>query len=72
VYRVFVGNPDRKTLLGRPRWRWEDNIKMESSRSGTVLVALIGLAQDRDNCRALGNSAMNFRVPPNAGDYLIS
>jgi hypothetical protein len=50
VHRVLVGKPEGKRPLGRPRLRWEDNIKME-------------LAQDRDRCRALVGTARNFRVP---------
>jgi len=36
VYRVLVGKPERKRPLGRPRLRWEDNIKMESFRKCDV------------------------------------
>jgi hypothetical protein len=60
VYRVLVGKPEGKELLGRPRRRWEDNIKMEM---GCGVMAWIDVAQDRDRWRALVNAVMNLRVP---------
>ena len=62
VHRVLVGNPEGKKPLGRPRRRWEDNIKMDLREVGWV-GDWIELAQDRDRCRALVNRMMNFRVP---------
>ena len=62
VHRVLVGKPEGKRPLGRPRRRWEDNIKMD-------LQEVVGggdwmeLAQDRDRWRALVNTVMNLRVP---------
>jgi len=62
VHRVLVGKPEGKRPLGRPRRRWEDNIKMD-------LREVVGggdwmeLAQDRDMWRALVNTVMNLRVP---------
>ena len=62
VYRVLVGKPEGKRPMGRPRGRWEDNIKMDFQE-----VVEGGdwkeLAQDRDRWRALVNTVMNFRVP---------
>jgi len=62
VHRVLVGKPEGKRPLGRPRRRWEDNIKMnlwEVGGSGDWME----LAQDRDRWRALVNTVMNLRVP---------
>jgi len=54
VSRVFVGKPEGKTPLGRPRRRWEDNIKMELQEVGCGGMDWIELARDRDRWRALG------------------
>jgi hypothetical protein len=48
VYKVFVGKPERKRPLGRPRRRWEDGIKMDLRETGWEDVERIQLAQDRD------------------------
>jgi hypothetical protein len=58
-----VGKPDCKRLLGRPRRRWVDNIKMDLRETGWDGMVWIDLAQDRDEWRALGNTVMNLRVP---------
>jgi hypothetical protein len=63
VYRVLVAKPEGKGQLGRPRHRWEDNIKMDFQGVGWVGVDWIDLAQDRDRCRAVVNAVMNLRVP---------
>jgi hypothetical protein len=63
VYRVLVGEPEVKRPLGRPRCRWEDNIKMDLQDVGCGDMDGIGLAQDRDRWRALVNAVMNLRVP---------
>jgi len=47
VYRVLVGRPKVKILLGRPRHRWEDNIKMDLREMGHDGANWIRLAQDR-------------------------
>jgi hypothetical protein len=62
VYRVLVGKPERKRPLGRPRRRWEDNIKMVLQEVGCGGMDWIGLAQDRDRWRATVNVVMNLRV----------
>ena len=63
VYRVLVWKPEGKRTLGRPRRRWEDNIKMNLQEVGCGGMDWIELAQDRDRWRALVSTVMNFRVP---------
>ena len=63
VYRVFVGKPEGKKQLGRPRRRWEDNIKKDLREVGCGGVDWIELARDRDRWRALVNAVMNLQVP---------
>jgi hypothetical protein len=63
VFRFLIGKPEGKRLLGRPRHRWIDNIKMDLLLIGVDVVDWIGLAQDRYRWRALVNSIMNLRVP---------
>ena len=63
VYKVLVGKPEGRRLLGRPRRRWEDNIKMDLQEGGKGYGDWMELAQDRDSWRALVSTVMNFRVP---------
>jgi len=63
VYRVLVGKTEGKRPLGRPRRRWEDNIKMDLQEVGYVGMDWIELAQDRDRWRALVNTVKNLPVP---------
>jgi transposase len=63
VYRVLVGRPEGKRALGRPRRRWEDNIKMDIRDIGIDGANWIQLAQDMIQWRAFVNTAMNLRVP---------
>ena len=63
VYRVLVGKPEERRPLGRPRLRWEDNIRMNLREVGCGCVDWIELAQDRDRWRALVSAVMNLRVP---------
>ncbi|KAJ4449177.1 hypothetical protein ANN_00573 [Periplaneta americana] len=63
AYRVLVGRPEGKRPLGRPRRRWEDNIKMDLREVGYDDRDWINLAQDRDQWRAYVRAAMNLRVP---------
>jgi uncharacterized protein YebE (UPF0316 family) len=58
-----VGKPEGRRPLGRPRHRWEDNIKMELREVGWGVIDWIDLAQDRDRWLALVNTVMNLRVP---------
>jgi hypothetical protein len=63
AYRLLVGKSEGKRPLGRPRYGWVDNIKMDILEIGRGSVDWIGLAQDRDNWRALVDAVMNLRVP---------
>jgi hypothetical protein len=63
VYRVLVGRPEGKRPLGRPRHRWEDNIKMDLREIGIDGANWSRLAQDRVQWRACVNTVMNLRVP---------
>ena len=63
VYKVLVGKPEGKRQLGRPRRRWEDNIKMDLQEVGRGGGDWMDLAQDRDRGRALVSTVMKFRVP---------
>ena len=62
VHRVLVGKPEGTRPLGRPRRRWEDNIKMDLHEVGGSDGDWMELAQDRDRWRALVSTVMNFRV----------
>jgi len=63
VHRVLVGKPEGKRPLGRPRRRWEDNIKMDLQEVRGGCGDWMELAQDRDRWRALVSMVMNLRVP---------
>jgi hypothetical protein len=63
VHRVFVGKPEGKRPLGRPRRRWEDNIKMDFQKVAGGCGDWMELAEDRDRWRALVSTVKNFRVP---------
>jgi hypothetical protein len=63
AYRVLMGRPEGRRPLGRPRRRWEDNIKMDLQEVGWGGMDWIDTAQDRDRWRALVNAVMNLRVP---------
>jgi hypothetical protein len=58
-----VVKPERKRLLGTPRRRWENNIKMDLQEVGCEGIYWIMLAQDRDRWRALDNAVMTLRFP---------
>jgi hypothetical protein len=63
VYRVLVGKAEGKRPFGRPRRRWEGNIKMDIQEVGCGDMDWIELARDRDRWRALVKEVMNLRVP---------
>jgi hypothetical protein len=62
VYRILVGKPGVRRLLGTPICRWVDNNKMDLGEVGWRDVDWIGLAQDRNRWRALVNSVLNLQV----------
>jgi hypothetical protein len=63
AYKILVGKPEGERPLGRPRHRWEDNIKMDLRELVWGCMDWIDLAQDRDQWRALVNLVMNLQVP---------
>jgi hypothetical protein len=62
AYRILVGRPEGRRPLGKPRHRWEDNIKMDLPEVGWG-TDWIDLAQNRDRWRDVVNAVMNFRIP---------
>jgi hypothetical protein len=67
TYKILVGKPEGKKLLGRLRRRWEDSIKIDLMETGLEVVDWIHLARDRDKWRALVNMAMDLRIPKKGG-----
>jgi hypothetical protein len=63
VHRVLVGKLEGKRPLGRPRRRWEDNIRMDLKEAGGDRGDWMELAQDRDGSRAIVSTVKNLRVP---------
>jgi hypothetical protein len=63
AYNILVRRPEGRRPLGRPRRRWEDNIKMDPREIGFGNVDWIHWAQDRDRWRAVVNTVMNLRIP---------
>jgi hypothetical protein len=63
VYMLLVGKPEGKRPLGRPRHRWEDNIRMDLQEVGCGCEDWKGLAQDMGGWRALVSAVRNLRVP---------
>jgi hypothetical protein len=63
VYRVLIGRPEGKRLLGRPRRRWEINIKMDLRETGIDMANWIRLAQDRVQWWAFVKTVMNLWFP---------
>ena len=63
VHRVLMGKPEGKRPLGRPRRRWEDNVKIDLQEVGGGCGDWMKLAQDRDMLRALVSTVRNLRVP---------
>jgi hypothetical protein len=63
VYKISVGRPEEKVPLGRPRHKWENNIKIYHRKIGLVGVDWFHPAQDRNQWQTLVNMVMNLRVP---------
>jgi len=63
VYRVLVGKPEGKRSVGRPRPKWEDNIKMDLQEVGCGDMDWSELAHDRDRSWTLVNTVLNLRIP---------
>jgi hypothetical protein len=63
AFKILTGTPIVKRPLGRPRRRWEDNIRMELKEIGIITRNWIDWAQNRDYWSALVNAALNLRVP---------
>jgi hypothetical protein len=63
VYRVWVGKPEGTRPLGRPRSRWEYNIKRDIQEVECEGIDWINLTQNRDRWRGFVNAVMNLRVP---------
>jgi len=64
VFRLLVGNPEGKSPLERPRYRWEDNIKMDLQEVGCGGTDWIDVAQDTDRWRPLVNAVINLWCSP--------
>jgi len=63
AYGVVVGKPEEQRPLGKPRRRWEDNIKKDLQEAKLGDMDWIDLAQDRDTRQTLVNAVMNLQVP---------
>ena len=70
VHKVLVGKPEGKRPLGRPRCRWEDNIKLDLEELGRGCGDWMELAEDRDRWRALVSKVMNFGGSIKCGEFL--
>ena len=68
---VLLGKTQGKRPLGKPRRRWEDNIKMYRQEVGCGGMYWIKLPQDRDRWRAIVNGVMNLQGPYNVGNTLL-
>jgi hypothetical protein len=69
AHTILIGKSERKTLLGRPRRKWNDNIKMDIIE---IVVDWIQPAQDRVQWRVLVDTVLNLRFRIRARDFLTS
>jgi hypothetical protein len=72
AYRILVGKPEGKRPLGRPRCRWEDNLRMDLREIGWCGMDWIDLAQDMEQWRALVNTVLKLKMPKSVGKLLSS
>jgi len=70
IYRALVGKPQGRIPFGRPRCRWEDNIRMDLQEMVCGTMDWIELFRDRDRWWALVNAIMGLRLPQNARNFL--
>ena len=63
AFKILIGKPTGKRPLGRPRRRWEDNIRMDLKGMGINTRNWVDSAKDRNYWRAVVNAALNLRVP---------
>ena len=63
AFKILAGKPTGKRPLGRPRHRWEDNIRMDLKEIGINTRSLVDLVQDKDYWRVLVNVALSLLVP---------
>ena len=63
AFEIFKGKPTGKRPFGRPRRRWEDNIRIDLQEIGIITRNWVVSAQDRDYWRVIVNVALNLRVP---------
>ena len=63
AFKILTGKPTAKRPSGRPRRRWEDNIRMDLEEIGVNAGNWVDSAQDRNYCRAFVNATLNLRVP---------
>ena len=63
AFKILTGKPTGKRPLGRPRRRWEDNIRMDLEEIGVNAGNWVDSAQDRNYWRVLVNASLNLRVP---------
>jgi len=70
VYATLIGNAEMTITLGRPRHRWEDNIRLDLRETGWEGMDWINLAQDRDHWQAVLNTVMKLQVSQETGSFL--
>ena len=63
AFKILTSTPTGKRLLGRPRSRWKDNIRMDLKEIGNNTRNWVDSARDRDYWRALVNAALKLRIP---------